>query len=148
MKNLSFATLVFLTISTISNTDYKVRVSYNYNYDDDYTYDYDDYYDRYDSYAYDPYYSYNSYSSSSYNLYQRERDAEIAYQDAQIARLKAKLARLKYRNASRYLIIDTERELQNAIYERYPHFRYNPKAANEFLVGMGIVFIIAGLFNS
>jgi hypothetical protein len=133
----------------INNTDYNVQVSYNYNYPNYNTYDYYDYSDNYyDSYWDDSYYNSYPYYSNSYDLYQREKAAEIAQQDAQIATLKAKLARLKYRNAPKYVIIQAERNLQDAIYDRYPNLRYNPKAASDLLVGMGIVFIVAGLLNS
>ncbi len=156
MKNLSLIALFLLTISSITNTDFNVRFSYHYNDLDDTTYDYDDYddydydysyHDYHDRYYYNPTYN-SSYYSSSYNVYQKEKEAEIAYQEARIAKLKAKLARLKYRNESRYVIIQAERELQDAIYERYPHLKYNPKAASDLLIGMGIVFIVAGLLNS
>jgi hypothetical protein len=153
MKNLSLIALFLLTISSITNTDYNIRFTYHYDDLDDTSYDYDDYdynshYSDYDyEYYYTPTYK-SSYYSNSYNVYQKEKEAEIAYQDARIAQLKAKLARLKYRNASRYVIIQAERELEEAIYQRYPHLKYNPKAASDLLIGMGIVFIVAGLLNS
>jgi len=157
MKNLSFLILFTMTISVITHTEFNINLSYHYNDLDDTYSDYDIYYDSYNYSDYDDYnynnYNYsrtykNSYYTNAYDVYEKEKEAEIAYQDARIAKLKAKLARLKYRNAPRYVIIQTEEELKDAIYERYPNLKYNPKAASDLLLGMGIAFILAGLLNS
>lgn len=152
MKKLSLLSLVSILLfsSIISNSQYSINIYYdlddmNDEYDEYYNYKYNSDYNKYYS---NPYYNsyYSSYSKEQ-DLYEKEKKAEQAYLDARIAKLKARLARLRHQNAPRHQIMKVERELKDAIYDRYPTFNDNPVSAKEVLIAAGIVFILAGLLE-